>query len=158
MLSRLDYTLLRKGLVLFWAVWLTLVAGTNLADALVQLDVLPAGFTWASYNFGLVEQTLAKHGIGSGFAGILFAGVIAWQVLALALLWRAWAALVRGASGTAPEVLQAFVVSLALFAAFLVATEVFVTYDTATSHKLTFIALIASLFVIRNGEPANSPD
>lgn len=149
MFSLLTYAALQRGLVLFWAVWLSLVAGTNVADALIQLEVLPAGFTWASYNYQLVADTIARQGMGSEFAGILFASVITWQLVAVSLLWRAWAGLSRETPGSSPAVIQAFVVTIALFAAFLVSTEVFVTYDTATSHKLTFVSLLVSLVVVR---------
>lgn len=149
MLSRLTYVSLQRGLVLFWATWLTLVAGTNIADALRQVGALPAGFTWASYNYRLIVDTVVNQGAGADFAAILFAGVIVWEVLAVVLLWRAWIALGRGADGTAPEIVQAFLVSIALFAAFLVATEVFVMYETATSHKLTLVAMLVSLVVVR---------
>ena len=34
------------------------------------------------------------------FAGLLFAGVLVWELLAAGLLWRAWNAMRRGAPGT----------------------------------------------------------
>ena len=100
-----------------------------------RLGALPAGFTLVSYNFELVKKTLGAHGVPTLIAAFLFAGVIAWELLASALLWRAWLAMHRGAPGTAPEVMQAFAVSLAVWAAFLIATELAVNYATAAPHK-----------------------
>lgn len=149
MLSPLRYPTLKAGLVLFWALWLTIVTLSNLTDALKVLGILSADFIWASYNYALVRDTVAAHGVPAAGAAVLFAGVLAWETLASILLWRAWNALRRGAPGTAPEVTQAFAVNLALWAAFLVATELFINYDTAGTHKTTLIAQIATLLLLR---------
>lgn len=154
MLTRLRSSTLQSGLVLFWAIWLSVVTLTNAFDALKQLAVLPEDFTLASYNFKLVKDTVGAHGLPGHVAAVLFAGVLAWELLASALFWRAWAAMRRGHSGSAGEVTQAFTVSLALWAAFLIATEVTVNYATAGTHKSTLIAQLATLLVIRSGAGA----
>jgi len=152
MFTRLRFPTLQTGLVLFWAVWLTIVTLTNLTDALKALGLLPDTFGWASYNHALVRDTVAAHGVPAVLAGILFAGVLLWELLAAALLWRAWNTMRRGAPGTAPAVTQAFAVNLALWSAFLVATELFINYATAATHKSTLIAQLATLLVVR-GRP-----
>ncbi len=149
MLTRLRFSTLQTGLVFFWAVWLTIVTLTNLTDALKALGLLPDTFGWASYNYALVRDTVGAHGVPAAFAAVLFAGVLAWEVLAAGLLWRAWNMMRRGAPGTAPAVTQAFAVNLALWGAFLVATELFINYATAATHKSTLIAQLATLLVIR---------
>jgi hypothetical protein len=151
MLSNLRYSTLQAGLLVFWAIWLTLVTLTNFADALRKLGILPAEFRLASYNFDLVKDTVGAHGVPTAIAVVLFAGVIAWELLASVLFWRAWTVVRRGGSGAAPEITQAFVVSLALWAAFLIATEATVNYVTAGTHKETLIAQLATLLVIRSG-------
>ena len=147
--ARLRFSSIQTGLVLFWAIWLSVVSATNVFDALKQLGLLPPGFTLASYNFDLIAETIGPHGIPPLGAAILFAGVILWQLLASGLLWRAWWNLVGGAPGTAAEVTQAFAISLGLWAAFLIATELTVSYATAATHKATLIAQLVSLIVIR---------
>ena len=62
---------------------------------------------------------------------------------------RRWRAMQRGRPGTAVEVTQAFAVSLGLWAAFLIATEITVNYTTAGTHKSTLIAQLATLLVVR---------
>ncbi len=149
MLARLRFSSIQSGLVLFWAIWLSAVTATNAFDALKHLGALPTGFTLVSYNFELIAKTVGVHGVPSSVAALLFGGAIAWELLASALLWRAWLAMRRGAPGTAPAVTQAFGVGLALWAAFLIATELTVNYATAGTHKLTLIAQLVSLTVVR---------
>jgi hypothetical protein len=149
LVAELRFSSIQSGLVLFWAIWLSAVTATNVLDAMKRLGALPAGFTVVSYNFELIEKTVGSHGVPTPIAAVLFAGVIAWELLASVLLWRAWRAMSRGAPGTAPEVVQAFAVSLALWAAFLIATEMTVSYATAGTHKATLTAQLASLIVIR---------
>ena len=149
MLSTLRLSTLQKGLLFFWALWFSLVALTNLLGGLKALGVLPKSWTLASYNYELVASTVGAHGVPAAVAAVLFVGVIAWEGLAAALFWRAWAAVRRGAAGTADDVTRAFCVSIALWAAFLVATEATVTYATAGTHTGLLIASLASLLVVR---------
>jgi hypothetical protein len=149
-ISRLRFSTIQKGLLLFWAIWLTLIALTNFFDALRQLGLLPEGWTFASYNYDLVRQTVGAHGVPAGIAAALFGGVIFWEALAAGLFWRAFAAVRRGRPGTSDEVSQAFTVGLALWAAFLIATEATVNYLTAPTHMSALIAQLASLLVIRS--------
>ncbi len=155
MLSSIRFSTLKAGLVLFWAVWLAIVTLTNLTEALRALGFLAPDFAWASYNYALVRDTVGAHGGPATGAAILFAGVLVWEALATVLLLRAWNALRRGAPGTAPEVTQAFAVNLALWCAFLVATELFINYATAGTHKTTLIAQIATLILLRAGKSAD---
>lgn len=149
MLDRLGFSTIQNGLVLFWSIWLSIIALTNITDLLKQTGALPAGWTWASYNYGLVVETVGRHGVPALAGAFLFAGVIAWQLVAAALFWRAYGSMRRGAPGTSNEVAQAFAVSLALWAVFLIATEATVSYETAATHKGTLIAQIVTLLVVR---------
>ena len=157
MLAGLRFASIQIGLVLFWAIWLTVVTTTNILDAMKQLGALPARFAVVSYNFELIEKTVGAHGIPTTVAAVLFAGVVAWELLASVLLWRAWLTMYRGAPGTAPEVMQAFAVSLAIWAAFLIATEMTVSYATAATHKATLTAQLVSLIVIRGRRRPEEP-
>src|SRR5262245_25597629 len=144
MLASLRFSSIKIGLVLFWAIWLTVVTATNILDVLKQLGALPSTFTLVSYNFELVAKTVGAHGVPAVIAAARSAGVILWELLASVLLWRAWRAMHRGAPATAPEVMQAFAVSLAIWAAFLIATELTVNYATAMTHKATLVTQLVS--------------
>lgn len=150
MLPTFRFSTLQSGLVLFWAIWLSIVTSTNIFDAMNQFGLLPDDFTMASYNFALVVETVGAHGVPRTVAAVLFAGVLVWELLGSVLFWRAWGVMRRGGPGTASEVTQAFTVSLALWAAFLITTELTVNYVTAGTHKSTLIAQLATLIVVRS--------
>ncbi len=132
--------LLKRVLVLFWAVWFTVVLATNLCDAAKAMDVLEASGTFASGNYALVVQTTARYGPPAWLNGLLFAGVIAWEGLAALLFWLAL--------GKRSFLYAAFTAGLGLWAAFMVADEVFIAYPIEATHMRLFIAQLASLLAI----------
>ena len=140
--------LFKRGLVLFWAGWLTLVLGSNLFDAFHELGWVGDGFHFVSGNFGLIEETTAIYEFPGWLNGLLFAGVIAWEALGAALLW--WAFLRYRDGGTGERVLIAFAVPLGLWAAFVLADELFIAYQAGleATHLRVFIAQLVTLLVI----------
>ena len=46
----LSLATIKRGLLLFWAAWLSIVLATNLFDALRALDLLGDGWRFASGN------------------------------------------------------------------------------------------------------------
>jgi hypothetical protein len=137
--------LLKSGLLLGWAMWLSVVTLTNILDALKALGVLGEDFGFASGNWPYLEATTAIHDVPGWINAILFGGVIAWELLGSALFWWAWAAYRRGASRSSEPVMSAFIVSAALWVAFTIADEIFFVFDTENTHRLILVALLASL-------------
>jgi hypothetical protein len=140
MLARLaSWRTLKSGVLLFWAAWFTLVVLTNVFDALRAGRVLPAGWTFASGNWELMLKATAVHGTPVAVVAFLFLGVIAWEALAGVLFWRAWVAGGRGG-------LAAFTVGLALWAAFVLADEIFIAYSLEAVHlRLVGLQLLSVL-------------
>ena len=137
-----------RGILLFWALWLSLVSLTNVLDALKSLRVIGPDWAFASGNFAFLASTTAKYHAPTGLNAFLFAGVIAWEILAATLFWRAFAAH-RADGGADDEVRSAFAVSLALWAAFMLADEIVFAFDAEGTHIRIFIAQLASLLVVR---------
>jgi len=135
--------MLKRGLVFFWAAWLTIVLATNCLDALQVSGLLPASWKLVSGNFKLIADTTAVLGVPAWGNVLLFAGVILWEGLGAALLWRAWA---RFHASDGPARLNAaFAVTLALCAAFLLTDELFVAYSMEAVHIRLLIAQLATL-------------
>lgn len=133
---------LKRTLLAFWAVWLTVVFATNVADAAKVLGLLPESWAFASGNFRFVSQTTARYGLAEWMNGVLFAGVILWEGLAAVLFWQAAATFTRRANYTA------FLVSLLLWTAFLVTDEIFIAYAVAGTHLRIFTAQLVTLLAI----------
>src|SRR5262249_14485445 len=139
--------LLKRFLLFFWAVWLTVVFLSNLTDAGKGLGLLDESWTFASGNWKLIQETTARYGNPATVNAILFAGVILWQGVAAVLFWRAgWS--FRGRSSARKAVYLAFTTSLLLWSAFLVADEVFIAYPLERTHLRLFVAHLASLLAI----------
>src|SRR5215831_15530008 len=132
MLARLgSWRTLKSGVLLFWAVWFTVVLASDVCDALKAGRVLPPGWTFNSGNWELLLKVTAVHGTPVVIVGVMFLGVIAWEALAGLLFWRAWAAGGRGG-------LSAFVVGLSLWATFAVAAEIFLAHAVEAVHMRLF--------------------
>lgn len=143
---------LKIGLLVFWAVWSTLVFASNLGEGLRQLGAVPAGFPYASGNFGAIREVSRIFDISLLGAALLFAGVIVWDALNVALFWRAVLHRRRMLAGDFRAVDVAFTVSLALWAALMVASEVFLAYRVAgfeQTHREIFSAVLLSFLAIR---------
>jgi hypothetical protein len=138
---------LKRILLLFWAVWLSVVFLSNLADALKGLGLLGDSSAFASGNFKFIRETTARYGTPDLVNALLFAGVILWEGVAALLFWRAGWTFQRKKSGR--KVLYcAFTASLLLWGAFLIADEVFIAYPVESTHLLLFIAQLVTLLAI----------
>ena len=143
MLARLaSWRTLKSGVLLFWAAWFTIVLSTNVCDALKAGRVLPAGWTLSSGNWELMLKITAVHATPVAVVGVMFLGVIAWQAVAGVLFWRAWAAGGRGG-------VSAFTVSLALWAVFVLADEIFLAYTIEGTHLRLFAVQLLSVLALR---------
>jgi hypothetical protein len=139
--------LLKRLLLLVWAVWLSVVLLTNLADAGKGLGLLGESWSFASGNWKLLQQTTARYATPSLVNAVLFAGVILWEGVATMLFW--WAGLsYRGRNAARKVVYLAFMTSLVLWGAFLVADEIFISYDLESPHLRLFVAHLVTLLAV----------
>jgi hypothetical protein len=140
----------KRLILLFWATWLSIVFLTNLFDALKALGIVGEGWAFASGNWALVLATTRIYRVPTPVVAVLFAGVMAWESLSATLMWKALGALgaVPYARGV-PAVNRAFAVALGLFAAFMVADEIFIAYPVENTHMRIFVTLLVSLLALR---------
>ena len=131
---------LKRALLLFWALWLTVVFLTNLADGLKALGLLSEWWAFASGNFKFIGETTARYGTPPEVNGVLFAGVILWEPLAAGLFWRA-GLIYRDRVTSRPAVYAAFTASLLLWGAFVLTDEVLIAYAVAGTHLRLLLRL-----------------
>src|SRR5579872_1325260 len=129
----------KRVLVLFWALWFSVVFLSNLADAAKGLGLLDESWAFASGNLKFIKETTARYGTPDSVNWILFAAVIVWEAVAVVLFWRAsWK--FRGRNSGRKVLYYAFMTSMLLWGAFLVADELFIAYPLEGTHLRLFIA------------------
>jgi hypothetical protein len=137
--------LLKLALLFFWAAWFCIVFLTNLFGGAKAAGWLGETWKFASKNYEAVAKAVSVYGTPSWVPAFLFAGVVAWQLVAAALYgWAFYASFVAG--WIVPGAMNAaFAVSIGLWAAFMVADEITIKYAYEQTHELLFIAQVASL-------------
>lgn len=143
-----DLTFLRRGLLLFWAVWLTIVCSTNVCDGLKALRLLGDDWRFASGNFAYVVETTAHYQVPNWLNSVLFTGVILWEGTAALLYWRAWRLFHAPRAIALAARVVAFATSLGLWAAFIIAEELLIAYKVEAVHWRLFTANLATLLVM----------
>ncbi|WP_375446548.1 hypothetical protein [uncultured Fibrella sp.] len=136
---------LRAGLLLFWALYFSIVCLSNTTDALKALTLLPSDFRFVSGNYSMVSKVVGIYGPTAGLAGVFFAGVILWEGIGAFFFWKALLATVRKAGNSRALSYQAFGLTIGLWAAFIVSDEVFLAYEFPGLSSTFFSLLIAEL-------------
>ncbi|HEX2385929.1 MAG TPA: hypothetical protein VHL99_05165 [Candidatus Binatia bacterium] len=138
----------KAALLGFWTLWFGVTLATNVGSALKALKVLPRSWKFASDNFRAVADAVAAYRVTQPLATALFLAVIVWQLAACFLFARAIAVSWSGGTIAYPESRDAFVAGGALWAAFMLADEIFLQYERQASHATLFIAQLASLIAL----------
>jgi hypothetical protein len=146
-MTRQPRIVLKRCLLLFWAVWLTVVFTTNVLDGCKALGLLGQNWAFASGNYRFLQDTTARYGTPAWLNEMLFVGVIGWEGVAALLFWLAWLRF-RGSEERPWLLYTAFTVSLTLWSAFLIADELFIAYAVAGTHLRLFTAQLITLLAI----------
>lgn len=139
---------IRHGIAAFWAMWFTVVFATNLCDGLKSLQMLPQYWMFASGNFAFMQSVTDRYGFPVQLTAVLFSGVVLWEALACATFWRAVLLSLKKSSDACHAIRWAFATGLALWAAFALADEIFITYAVEAAHIRLFIAQLVTLMFL----------
>ncbi len=148
MMTNLSIITLKRGLLLFWVLWLTVVCTTNGLDGLKAVGLLGAGWKITSGNYALIVQTTAIVSAAAWMNALLFLGVILWEGTAAVLFWRAWQSFRGRLSRNLRPMHTAFAVGLALWTAFVIVDEVLIAYAIDAVHMRIFIAQLGTYLAI----------
>jgi hypothetical protein len=138
---------LKRSLLLSWAVWLSVVFLSNLADAGKEAGLIGQSWAFASGNWNAIKETTARYGTSDLVNAVLFSGVILWEGVAAFLFWWAFWTF-RGRKSGRRILYRAFTASLLLWAAFFVSDELFIAYSFEATHLRLFIAHLVTLLAI----------
>ena len=147
-MNLLTLKAIKRGVIFFWAAWLSVVVATNIFNALKVLGVLPASFVFSSGNWEWIQQTMNPLGIPTAIQAVAFAGVIVWEALAAILYWRAFATYRGRPLVKEPALIAASAVNLALWAAFQVLDEVVLAFQPESVHRVLFANQLITLAVL----------
>ena len=139
---------LKRGLVFFWALYLTIVLVTNFFDALQHIGVLGERWKATSSNYEAILQVMSIYSGPAFVPGLAFAGVIVWESIITVLFWRAFAAYRPGPTAQLRPVYAAFTAMVALWAAFMIADDVFIAYSFEAGHRSLLAVSLASLLTL----------
>ena len=141
--------LLKRGILLFWSLWISIVLLLNVGDALKVAGFLPGEWKLASGNYDAIVHVTSRFGTPHWIDTLLFLGVIAWEALCAVLFWRALR-LYRGTQSRRwRAVYLAFTALLALFGMFILADETFHAYKMEGDHRGIAVLLLASVVTIQ---------
>lgn len=140
---------INRTVLFFWAAWLSVVVVTNVLNGLQALAFISPDFKFVSGNWQWINQAMDPLGIPRALQGLMFGSAIAWETLGAVLFWRALFAY-RGRPLTQEKpALQACGVNLALWAAFQVLDEVFMTYQAEAVHRIIFGSQIVTILLLQ---------
>ena len=136
-------TLIRT-LLLFWAIWFSIVVASNAADGLLAAGILSPGWRFTSGNFSLVAEAISLYELSRTWAAVLFSLVVVVELAAASLFWRA--------AAEATMIIRPFLVAIALFCGFLIFDELLLVYrrfpNLESGHFVILSALLLSLLAI----------
>jgi hypothetical protein len=144
----LSVAALKNALVLFWALWLSVVVATNICDGLKEIKLLGDSWLFASENFRFIVNTTDRYDVPMWFNWLLFVGVIVWEGGAAALFWQGWRDMHYQEQCASRRLYTAFFVSLMLWAAFMLVDEIFIAYANEAVHARLFTAQLVTLLAI----------
>jgi hypothetical protein len=136
---------IRTGLLLFWALYFSIIWLSNTTDALKALDLLPPTFRFVSGNYSMVSKVVGIYSSPVWLAGLMFAGVIIWEGVGAILFWKAVASTIRKPDSSLVSIYRAFGITIGLWATFIFSDEVFLAYEFPGLSSTFFSLLIAEL-------------
>lgn len=147
-LPSVSGALLKDGILLFWALWISIVVLANVVDALGVAGVLPSDARLASGNFRAVARAGGRLGIPRAGAFLVYVGIIIWELLAAALLWRGAVMLPADLDSRYRAADTGLAALLALFAAFMLADEIVHEFRMETDHRSIALLILISLLAL----------
>ncbi|MCL6526804.1 MAG: hypothetical protein K6T57_07945 [Thermaceae bacterium] len=137
---------IKSGIVLLWALWLSLVTLMNGLEALKALGSLPSRFKTSS-NWSLMLRVTETYRTPVWLVGVLFALVILWELLTSVALW---VALLSGSPEVATTALGLLTL---LWGGFMLANQFYMAWLTdpglVAAHRSLFGVSLLSLLAYR---------
>jgi hypothetical protein len=142
----LSIAQIKTGVLLVWALWLSMVTLMNGLEALKALNVLPINFQTSS-NWSLMLRVTQTYRTPVWLVAVLFALVIVWELLTTVALW------VAIFSGSPEVATTALGLLTLLWGGFMLANQFYMAWLTdpglVAAHRSLFGVSLVSLLVFR---------
>lgn len=138
--------LFKRLLLLFWTMFFSMVALTNLIDLIGEIGL----FDWTflnSGNFEYLQSVVEVYGVGSGLTKVLLLGAFLIELLAAALFWRALLLFGRSSAGRRVTYV-ALCWGALVWTAFVFMTEFFVAYGSESVFRELLMIMVATALAI----------
>jgi predicted small integral membrane protein len=154
--SRTQPRILGALLLTGWAVYLTVVVASNTTDLLMSFGWIHTSFE--SGNLAFIDTATKIYFRSQPVSQVLLGGVIVWEALGAALLWRGATLWYRGNWTKAAIAQVGLIVATLLWIGFAITTEVFIAYARGVNESAYWtlaVATMATLLVVMHfgGEP-----
>lgn len=126
---------LKRGLVVFWAVWWLIAFLTDFIGGLKEIGAIAAPWLPHSSYPGLVAS-LAPYAVPSWLPPFLFIGIIGWSLASSLTLGLAAATPLQPRQRWLRRVNFAFLVSLGLWIAFFLADQIVMKFGLEENHMV----------------------
>ena len=125
----MNVEFLKRIILLFWAVYFSIVVASNLGDGLKGLGLLSEGWAFASGNYSMIEQVISIYALPASVAGIFFAFVIIWEALTAFYFFRAFRDPADLQTSNKQKITIAFTFAIVLWILFILSDELFLAYE-----------------------------
>jgi hypothetical protein len=133
---------LKRGLLLYWSLWCTVVFAMQALEALQDLGVIGNG------ALPLIDSARLAYGRPAGLRGVWRLGVIAWEAAAAVVFWMAFRSYRERKLRSPRPLAAAFILALGLYGAVAILDRVVAGPSHEATHLLILIGLLASLLVV----------
>ena len=139
---------IKRGLLLYWSLWFTVVFASNGLDGLKALGVIDKGWKLAGGDFTQISPAAAIYGVPARASGVLLVCLMVGEGITVAAFWRAFGKFrgLKNADGRA--LAAAFILAISLFAALLLADRFLGGHLFMAMHLKILVALLVSLLVV----------
>ena len=142
------FRIFAQGIILMWALWISIVFLTDLFNLLVVFGILPDNFPASSHNLDWIRSFLKVYGMDNDVLCIsIFSIINIWAAIITLFYWRAFMSYFTNKNYYICRVMQAFILNMSLFLCFLIGDEAFIQYKAGHSHINMLIFIFTSLIL-----------
>ncbi len=148
---KISETILKRILLLIWALWAMFVTLSNVCDGLKAIGIFPDSFKFVSGNFGYIQAATQIYNFPVWLNAVLFILVILWEGIISFLFFKAF---FNYNSNNNSQFVLPFLFAIILFGGFLIMDEILIVYDRLgsieQSHFGFLIGFVVSYLLVRN--------